>query len=385
MIDISALDRVVKNTIFAVEKGKEQIYDIAENARQERVRVKSELEMVRVEVLKVIEEVDWLEKEEKNARRKLMEVSKNFQRYSEADMQAAYENARTLQVKLGQLRERERQLRLRRDKLEVSLRNLEETVKKAEDLVSQVGAALTYLKHDLKDLSSRLEEMQNRQALGIRVIRAQEEERKRVAREIHDGPAQSMANLVLRADICEKLLDVDPPLVKNELQELKQMVKDSLQDVRKIIFDLRPMLLDDLGVVPTLRKFLAEFTDKHGLAVNFAVFGTERRLSSAAEITLFRIAQEALNNTLKHAHAQLVVMRLEFLPGSVNLSIADNGKGFNLHDADNTMEKDAFGLMGMRERVELLEGKIDIKTSPGKGTQIIVQIPMEPGPEGGIR
>ncbi|MEW6661248.1 MAG: sensor histidine kinase [Bacillota bacterium] len=379
MIDVAALDRVVKNTILAVEKGKEQIYDIAENARQERIRVKSELEKVKAEVLEVIEEVDRLEKEEKNARRKLMEVSKNFQRYSEEDMQAAYEYARALQIKLGELRERESQLRMRRDKLEVSLRKLEETVKKAEDLVSQVGAALTYLKHDLRDLSTRLEEMQNRQVLGIRVIRAQEEERKRVAREIHDGPAQSMANLVLRTEICEKLLEVDPPSVKKELQELKKMVKDSLQDVRKIIFDLRPMLLDDLGIVPTLRKFLAEFTEKHSLPVDFAVAGLERRLPPPTEVTLFRIAQEALNNALKHANAQRVVMRMEFLNGRVNLLIADDGKGFNLDEAINTMDKDTFGLMGMRERVELLDGKIGIKTSPGKGTQVIVQIPIESG------
>ncbi|MBS3977830.1 MAG: sensor histidine kinase [Syntrophomonadaceae bacterium] len=379
MIDITALDRVVKNTILAVEKGKEQIYDIAENARQERVRVKSELEKVKAEVLEVIEEVDRLDTEEKNARRKLMEVSKNFQRYSEEDMQAAYEHARALQIKLGELREREKQLRLRRDKLEVSFRNLEETVRKAEDLVSQVGAALTYLKHDLRDLSTRLEEIQNRQVLGIRVIRAQEEERKRVAREIHDGPAQSMANLVLRAEICEKLLEVDPPSVKKELQELKKMVKDSLQDVRKIIFDLRPMLLDDLGIVPTLRKFLAEFTEKHNFPVDFTVTGQERRLPPPAEVTLFRIAQEALNNTLKHANAHRGVMRLEFLPGRVNLLIADDGKGFDFSKAINATEQDTFGLMGMRERVELLEGKIGIKTSPGKGTQIIVQIPLEAG------
>jgi two-component system sensor histidine kinase DegS len=379
MIDITALDRVVKNTILAVEKGKEQIYDIAENARQERVRVKSELEKVKAEVLEVIEEVDRLDTEEKNARRKLMEVSKNFQRYSEEDMQAAYEHARALQIKLGELREREKQLRMRRDKLEVSFRNLEETVRKAEDLVSQVGAALTYLKHDLRDLSTRLEEIQNRQVLGIRVIRAQEEERKRVAREIHDGPAQSMANLVLRAEICEKLLEVDPPSVKKELQELKKMVKDSLQDVRKIIFDLRPMLLDDLGIVPTLRKFLAEFTEKHNFPVDFTVTGQERRLPPPTEVTLFRIAQEALNNTLKHANAHLGVMRLEFLPGRVNLLIADDGQGFDFSKAINATEKDTFGLLGMRERVELLEGKIGIKTSPGKGTQIIVQIPLEAG------
>ncbi|KKM11862.1 histidine kinase [Clostridiales bacterium PH28_bin88] len=375
-MDLAALDNILKQTISAIEKGKEQIYDIAESARQEWARVKKELEQVKKETLETIEEVDRLEHQERAARRRLMEVSKNFNRYSEEDMQTAYEQARQLQIQLGHMREREQQLRRRRDQLEFSLRRLEETVKKAEDLVSQVGVALRFLTEDLQGLTSKLEEMQQRQSLGIRVIKAQEEERKRVAREIHDGPAQSMANLVMRAEICEKLLEVEPGVVKHELSELKSMVKASLQDVRKIIYDLRPMALDDLGIVPTLKRYMAEFEEKHGLDVDFSVTGQEQRFSNALEVALFRIVQEALNNVYKHAQARQVSVKLELMPEKVNLVVIDDGKGFHLDKVMAESDKDTYGLMGMRERVELLDGIIRINTSPGRGTKIAVQIPL---------
>lgn len=375
-MDLAALDNILKQTISAVEKGKEQIYDIAESARQEWARVKKELEQVKKETLETIEEVDRLEHQEKAARRKLMEVSKKFNRYSEEDMQTAYDQARQLQIQLGHMREREQQLRRRRDQMEFSLRRLEETVKKAEDLASQVGVAQRFLTEDLQGLTSKLEEMQQRQSLGIRVIKAQEEERKRVAREIHDGPAQSMANLVMRAEICEKLLEVEPGVVKHELSELKSMVKASLQDVRKIIYDLRPMALDDLGIVPTLKRYMAEFEEKHGLDVEFSVTGPEQRFSNALEVALFRIVQEALNNVYKHAQARHVSVKLELMPEKVNLVVIDDGKGFQLDKVMAESDKDTYGLMGMRERVELLDGIIRINTSPGRGTKITVQIPL---------
>ncbi len=375
-IEANILDQVIKETVAAVEKAKEQIYDIAESARIERNRLKTELDIVKQQTLETIDEVDRLERQEKSARRRLMEVSKNFQRYSEADMQKAYDEARNLQINLGLMRERERQLRLRRDQLEFSLRRLDETVTKAEDLVANVGVALTYLSGNLQGLSVRLEEMQQRYQLGLRIIKAQEEERKRVAREIHDGPAQSMANLVMRAEVCEKLMDLNPGKVKEELQELKGMVKASLQEVRKIIFDLRPMVLDDLGIVPALKRYVMEFQHRTGIEVDLAIVGLEKRLGSTLEIALFRILQEALSNVAKHSRANRVQVRMEFADDWVNILIADNGCGFQV-EKEMGKGHDCYGLIGMRERVELLEGKLSLRSTLGKGTQIIAQLPVK--------
>ncbi|WP_016696480.1 sensor histidine kinase, partial [Rhodococcus rhodochrous] len=156
--------------------------------------------------------------------------------------------ANRIQVELSIYREREDNLKKRRNDLERQLRTLEETIERAEKLVTQMGVVLGYLTGDLSKVGEALEEAKQHQLMGLKVIQAQEEERKRVAREIHDGPAQSMANVVLRSEIVEKMLKNERILeAQMELHELKEMVRLSLADVRRIIFDLRPMALDDLG------------------------------------------------------------------------------------------------------------------------------------------
>ncbi len=376
MFDINTLDRIIKETITSVEKGKEQIYDIAENARLEKERVKRELENIQIKTAKTIQEVDELEKAEKTARFRLMEVSRNFNRYTEKDIKEAYENARDYQVRLGLLRERESQLRSRRTELELSLRKLTETEDKAEKLISNVGIALRLLTGNLQGISEKLEEIQQRQNLGIQVIKAQEEERRRVARDIHDGPAQSMASVILRAEICERLLEKNPAQVPVELRALKEAVKASLQDVRKIIFDLRPMTLDDLGIVPTLKRYFTEYQERTRLPVELVTIGQERRISSSLEVAIFRVVQEAINNSYKHAQARKVVVRLEIRPNKVNCTIVDDGVGFDVKEKMGPNNK-GFGLIGMRERVELLEGTFNISSAPGQGTKVKLQIPVK--------
>ncbi len=378
MQDIKQLDKVLKTTIDAVAQGREQICSFAQSSRAERDEILSKLVDLKGDILDVITTVDRLEKEEKLARLYLMEVNRNFQSYSEKDIQAAYQEAQHIQLQLGLMRERENQLRQKRDMLELSLRRVKETLEKAEKFESHVGLALNLLSGGLHDVAVKLDELQLRQQLSVRVIKAQEEERLRVAREIHDGPAQSMANVVLRAEICEKLMSVEPDKVKQELYDLKEMVKESLNEVRKIIFDLRPMVLDDLGVVPTLRRFIAELQNRNEMSIELVVLGgEERRLSGALEVAVFRIVQEALNNINKHADARRAMIKLEVLPGKVNISIADDGRGFETDPFVTDATMDCYGLLGMRERVELLEGEIKISSASGQGTEILVSIPIK--------
>ncbi|MBS4032437.1 MAG: sensor histidine kinase [Clostridiales bacterium] len=378
MQDIKQLDQVLKRTIEAVEEGREQIFSFAQGARQERDEILTKLVDLKGDILDVITAVDRLEKEEKLARLYLMEVNRNFKGYSEKDIQAAYQDAQHIQIQLGLMRERETQHRQRRDQFEKTLRRITETLDRAEKLENHVGLALNLLSGGLQDVTVKLDELQLRQQLSVRVIKAQEEERLRVAREIHDGPAQSMANVVLRAEICEKLMAVEPDKVKQELYDLKEMVKESLHEVRKIIFDLRPMVLDDLGVVPTLRRFIAELQKRNAMSIELVVLGgEERRLSGPLEVAVFRIVQEALNNINKHAGARRAMIKLEVLPGRVNISITDDGCGFETDPFLNDANMECFGLLGMRERVELLDGQMKISSVAGKGTEIFVTIPIK--------
>jgi two-component system sensor histidine kinase DegS len=374
---ISILDKVVSETMAAIEKSRNQIYDIAENARSEKERVQKELEEIQREVMVTIEKVDGLEHIEKMARLRLMEVSKYFNKYSEEEVHQAYDKARELQVKLASLRERENQLKLRRNDLERSLNKMQNTVEKAESLITQVGVIFDYLGGNLRNINDQLEIAMQRRQLAPKIIQAQEEERRRIAREIHDGPAQSMANVVLRTEVCEKLIEIDQGAVQKELLELREMVKRSLQDVRRIIFDLRPMALDDLGLIPAISRYLETLKERFDLDIEMYYSGTQQRLDSTIEVAIYRVIQEALQNILKHAQASHAKVSLENQNERLVVEVTDNGKGFNAEECLNNPKPDSYGLLGMKERLEILGGQLYITSKQGEGTKILAIMPLE--------
>ena len=198
-----------------------------------------------------------------------------------------------------------------------------------------------------------------------------ERERMRIARDMHDGPAQSMANLVLQAEIIERLIARDPKMVVSELADFKNGVRSVLDDTRRLIFDLRPMTLDDLGLVPTLRKFVAEFGERNSVNAHLRVVGEEIRMGGGLEQTLFRIVQEALNNARKHAKASNVEVVITFLPKQVNAVIRDDGVGMDVEATEASVDRTRhFGLLTMRERADGDKGKLEIRSQLGKGTEV---------------
>jgi len=204
-----------------------------------------------------------------------------------------------------------------------------------------------------------------------------EEERMRIARDMHDGPAQSMANLVLQAEILERLISRDPQLVVNELADFKDSVRTVLDETRRLIFDLRPMTLDDLGLVPTLRKFVKEFGERAGISTMLRVNGNEARLPGSLEATVFRIVQEALNNARRHGQPTAVEVIAKFQPDSLEVLVRDNGIGMDVAAAQGSIDTTKhFGLISMRERTELEKGHFRISSTPGKGTEVAVSFPL---------
>jgi len=183
---------------------------------------------------------------------------------------------------------------------------------------------------------------------------------------------------VLKAEICEKLIDVDLDKVREELKNLKKIARDCLQDVRRIIYNLRPISLDDLGLIPTLQRYIMTFQEDSGIAVTFKTRGVYDDLKPVISLTVFRIVQEAISNISKHANAQNVAINLEFLDDSLNLYVYDDGKGFNVEELKyrNSDINSGFGLFSMRERVDLLSGEFHISSEPGKGTRLNIKIPL---------
>ena len=375
--EVEMLDKVLKDTIAAIDNGKRQIFDIAEHSRTEYNRLEEELIEVKTAVAELIDAVDILLKEDKKARRRLAEVSKNFNIFKEVDIRKAYEEAQNKKLELADLKSKENLLRTKRDYLEASLRKMKNLLNKAENLASHLTAVTNYLNNALTDVNSRFMELEQIQKLGVNIIRAQEEERRKVARDIHDGPAQLLANIIMRTEYCLKLIDIDHTGVREELVALQEMVRQSLQDVRKIIFDLRPMVLDDLGLIPAINQYLDEFQIQYGLMVEAVIIGEPKRFNMPVEVALFRIVQESLSNIKKHAGAKRVMVKIELLPQKILLIIKDDGKGFNLQEVLADKQREGYGLIGIRERIQILNGELVINTAPGQGTVINISMPLE--------
>ena len=376
--DVNTLDKIIKKTVEAVNNSKSQMLDIAEGAKRECRRLEQDLKQLKQQLIQMFDNIEYLEKELKASRKRLVMLSKKFQDRTDAQFKEVYEKTDELRIQLAVKKEQEQNYILRRNELEIRLREAHKTVEKAQQLMSQLSVAIGYLTGDLQQLSFQLEDMKKRQNLGVKIIQAQEEERQRVARDIHDGPAQSMSNVVLKADICEKLLDVDIGRTKSELKQLKTFVRSCLQDVRRIIYDLRPMSLDDLGLVPTIRRYISNYIDETGMIVTFRTQDIQEDIKSVIALTIFRIVQEALSNVKKHAMARNVVIKLIQSEKEIEINVYDDGKGFNVEEINKNAHDTSFGfgVCSMKERVELLNGKFELKSQEGKGTRIYITIPL---------
>ncbi|WP_342437437.1 histidine kinase [Paenibacillus sp. FSL L8-0436] len=371
-----AIDRVIKNTIDVMESSKYQIFEILQVARDELVALTKELQRVMEETDETLQKVDKLELQYHRSRIRLTEVSRDFVRYSEKDIRIAYEKATELQLELMMTRERETYLRSRRDELQQRVRSVENSVERAESIGSQMSVVLEYLSGELGQVTRIVENAKNRQMIGLKIILAQEEERKRIAREIHDGPAQMLANLVLRTEIVERMLvKQEFALVQDEVIDLKGQVRYSLEEMRKVIFNLRPMALDDLGLIPTLRKYVHDYEEKTKIRTSFETRGKEHRLSSAMEAAVYRLVQEGLSNAAKHAFPSYVLVEITYQAQLIKIVVKDNGLGFNVKKVSEQGNRESFGLVGMRERVELLEGRMEILSAENQGTTIVIHIP----------
>ncbi|WP_409290533.1 sensor histidine kinase [Peribacillus sp. SCS-37] len=374
-VDTKVLDSILETMVDTVGHSKNEIFHIGEQCRHDFESLSAELKEIKKTVLKVIDEGDKLEINARFARKRLSEVSRHFNQYNEEQVREAYEKAHALQVDLQMNRQTEKQLRARRDDLERRLQATLETIERAEQLNSQISVVLNYLTSDLRQMGEALADARRKQEFGLKIIEAQEEERKKLSREIHDGPAQMLANVMMRSDLIERVFrERSTEEGLNEVKDLKRMVRNALYEVRRIIYDLRPMALDDLGLVPTLRKYLQTIEEyNQGVRISFVNLGEEKRLPAKMEVALFRLVQESVQNALKHAQPEHVQIKMECLKDRVTVVIKDDGIGF-----DSSAKKEgSFGLIGMGERVDLLEGSLSIDSNIGAGTVIIIQVPLK--------
>jgi two-component system sensor histidine kinase DegS len=310
-------------------------------------------------------EVEKLAQRELTVANRLRDLEVNVDKYSKADIKNFYTSAQEVQMRLLMMRGQLEQLQFRQQALKNRQSQLFEIVSALEPLV---GA-------DLGGSAPRADEGGD---VIANIIQAQEKERLRISLQMHDGPAQSMSNLVLRAEICQRLMDRDLDQARAELGALKSAINTTLQDTRRFIFDLRPMILDDLGLIPTLRRYAQQIGDKHKLEVNLMVQNMDGRLPGHYEVAIFRFVQEALNNVVRHANASQARVLLDNSGGSIHVVIEDDGGGFHVNDVlgDESGRRN-MGIETLRQQAEmLLRGEFGLESAIGRGTRVAAVVPM---------
>jgi two-component system sensor histidine kinase DegS len=188
---------------------------------------------------------------------------------------------------------------------------------------------------------------------------------------MHDGPAQALSNFILQAEIAQRLFDIDLDQAREELDALKANANATFIKVRDFIFELRPMMLDDLGLIPTLRHYFEAFKEQNETEINFSASGTERRLDGYLEVMIFRAIQELVSNAVRHSKANSIRAHIDTGEDKIVVDVEDDGKGFNIEQAlDGSM-----GIKVIKDRVEILKGEFNVDTAIGQGTRIGFTIP----------
>lgn len=214
--------------------------------------------------------------------------------------------------------------------------------------------------------------------LSHQILHAQEEERKRISRELHDEITQTLILINVHLQNLSQKARINPAMLKKEITRTQELVEHSVEIVHEFARELRPAALDDLGLIATLHDFLKDFTKRTGIRVHLTTF-TNRRIrgmDNALRTVFYRVAQEALTNVVQHANASRVDVRIKKIPRAIQMEITDNGKAFKVERVLHRKRNQRLGLVGMRERVEMVGGRFEIESQPGKGTTIIARVPL---------
>ncbi len=339
--------------------------ELADQAQKERQQLDSEAREIDVLVKQTTGEVERLQQRQVEFASRLRQLEANLDAYSREEIKNTYASATDAQMRLFMMRNQLELYQVKQRNIQRFRAQLERVSLLAEQATEASASVL------IQGEGSRGVDQQS----IIQIIEAQELERQHLARQMHDGPAQSLTNLILQAEIVERLFDNDLTRARTELDNLKNTANTTFQRIREFIFDLRPMMLDDLGLIPTLKRFTQTFETKTHLPTHLQTVG-EYTLSSYVEVTLFRATQELLNNTTRHAHASRVHVTLDMQNDPVVLTVEDDGSGFDVENAlVVARQRGSSGLATLEKRMQMLGGKLQIQSSTGRGTRVRIELP----------
>lgn len=278
-----------------------------------------------------------------------------------------------------------------RDEIDKLKKSKKELVKQLEDLNEQsslVDEDIALIKdaigeskltdEEIDKVKDDIEAAHKKSTVGLHILEMQENERQRIARDLHDSTVQVLANLVHKCEICSKVMDVDSVRAKLELEIMTKTLRETISDMRNIIYDLRPMSFDDLGFDITITRIINKIKESTDMNVELKIVGDVYKLESVIEITLIRIIEEASTNSIKYSNGKNLEIIIEYRENSIHLEISDDGDGYVLDEILKPEENNynGFGITMMKERVFLLSGEITIDSKIKEGTKIVIDIPI---------
>ena len=332
---------------------------------QELQQAREQLKDVAVLLKQSQDEVDRLAQRNSEITVQLGQLQTKFDSVPREQIRKAYEGAIDTQGRLFNMR----------GKLE-NLQNDQQHLKQRVSLLERIDGLLEasqMQQEHADDISAGVETVEM-------LVQTQEAERQRLSRQMHDGPAQSLSNFILQTEIALRLFDQDETKAREELGSLKETATTAFRKVRDFIFELRPMMLDDLGLVPTIKKYVQAFQEQTGVQIDFKLSGNDRRLESYLEVLVFRAIQELFHNAVSQGQAKNIKIHLDMAESYLRVSIEDDGHGFNVEQLDQST---GMGLKMLQDRVNLLGGTFEVDSTPDRGAHILFQIPASITPHNG--
>lgn len=320
---------------------------------QEKLNAEKELSDMQIRLRENIEFIKLLE--ETN--------DPNYESFTPREVNSKNKN------KILELREEQKEIQQLVDQQKIYCSRCEQKLEELMTVLSDVKK---------KEITDSQQDFLNNDSYRITLLETQENERQRISRDLHDYTVQNLTSLVHKTELCSKLVEMDPVRCKLELSMMSKTLREIINDTRQMIYNLRPMSFDDIGLDITIERALDKLENDVRKKIQFSVEGESYQIKPVIGITILRIIQEACSNAIRHADASYIKVTLAYHPDRITVKIEDDGKGFDINqvNVDDRDDNSGFGLSMMRERVYLLSGNIEIKSSEDNGTQIIVNVPI---------
>lgn len=379
-LDIDTIKKISRNIEDDINLSREQILNIVENIKSSHLNIINQLNKIKCDALRINYEFDELQKQEKDMDKLLSEVLANMNKFTEDEIKLAYEKVLGIKIRINTKKNEEKMLREHRYNLEVELKKIITNIENGEKSLNQikkVGVSFGYLKEDIF-LSLGGVDNNTKMLIGIKILEAEENERIRILRNVNDGPAKQLGNIIEKVNNCTGFIQKDSEEGIKTLEDLKESVRAAIKEVRSIIFDLRPMQLVDLELNQTILEIVNTISEESNINVDINLKPSKTEIEPIIQVAVYRIIQEVFNNIRKHSKAKQAKIKLDVGDKYLMLIISDDGIGFEVEDTLKKARKEgeSYGLINIIDRIEQLQGDIKMESSVGAGTIYSIRLPI---------